>query len=191
MYTNAANLQHTIEVQQELFRQSLRQTTPTSSSRPQLPLPDAKMEWKVKRRADGSRYITRRPVRTRVIREALRDRAAQLRDERAGFSTEDDTASELKMGRYWTKAERKQHVRRKRQQEILQVEQPKPQPKQSQLNEEDAGRRPLNTVDLSHKKMTRKKSNVDDFTAVQELLAKGSTASTNAKLLGLLSVTTV
>lgn len=55
------------------------------------------MEWKVKRRADGSRYITRRPVRTRVIREALRDRAAQLRDERAGFSTEDDTASELKV----------------------------------------------------------------------------------------------
>lgn len=95
------------------------------------------------------------------------------------------------MGRYWTKAERKQHVRRKRQQETQQVEQPKPQPKQSQLNEEDAGRRPLNTVDLSHKKMTRKKSNVDDFTAVQELLAKGSTASTNAKLLGLLSVTTV
>ncbi|KAK3929906.1 E3 ubiquitin-protein ligase PDZRN3 [Frankliniella fusca] len=255
MYTNAANLQHTIEVserererdqtpisllhmlmprdgcalrlqvQQELFRQSLRQTTPTSSSRPQLPLPspsssgrlrslpqpqpkpltapafpfpppppapsDAKMEWKVKRRADGSRYITRRPVRTRVIRETLRDRAAQLRDERAGFSTEDDTASELKMGRYWTKAERKQHVRRKRQQQLQQPEQPKPQPKQSQLNEEDAGRRPLNVVDLSHKKMTRKKSNVDDFTTVQELLAKGSTASTNAKMLGLLSVTTV
>ncbi|XP_034241168.1 PDZ domain-containing RING finger protein 4 [Thrips palmi] len=233
MYTNAANLQHTIEVQQELFRQSLRQTTPTSSSRPPLPLPspssasrhrgltfpqppvcpfppppppvpaapapsDAKMEWKVKRRADGSRYITRRPVRTRVIREALRDRAAQLRDERAGFSTEDDTASELKMGRYWTKAERKQHVRRRRQQQVTldALE----QPKQSLHVEEDGARRqgaaadPQHAQQPGHKKTARKKSNlsnVDDFKTVQELLAQGSRATVNAKMLGLLSVTTV
>lgn len=299
MYTNAANLQHTIEVrpratlpppqhaprsqhvgqtvkqlallqvQQELFRQSLRQTTPTSSSRPPLPLPspsgpgplrrqrqasaaatavpppsvpfgafggalgfalpppppapsDAKMEWKVKRRADGSRYITRRPVRARAVREAVRDRrdrAAQLRDERqrlglgderAGFSTEDDTASELKVGRYWTKAERKQHVRRRREQQLQQLQRLQSleqQPKQAAgqaaagglallalgpsgaaaADEDDAGRRPVPV----EKKSSRKKNNVDDFTTVQELLAQGSRAAPAGKMLGLLSVTTV
>lgn len=123
------------------------------------------------------------------------------------------------MGRYWTKAERKQHVRRKRQQQQQspqQMEQVKTQPKQSYAHahphphphphahqlqagedKEDAGRRPYN-VPVSTK-MTRKKSNVDDFTTVQELLAQGSRAGAGAavsaaatsKMLGLLSVTTV
>lgn len=95
------------------------------------------------------------------------------------------------MGRYWTKAERKQHVRRRRQQQVPQLEQLQQQPKQIQPNEEDVSRRPANIIELSHKKMARKKSNVDDFTTVQELLAQGSRANTNGKMLGLLSVTTV
>ena len=62
MYTNQDNLQHTMAIQQALFRQQLdgsqtRQThdggDATTSRRT-----DRAMEWVVKRRADGSRYIT-------------------------------------------------------------------------------------------------------------------------------------
>lgn len=51
------------------------------------------MEWKVKRRPDGSRYIARRPVRNRI----LKNRAIKISEERAGLTTEDDTISELKV----------------------------------------------------------------------------------------------
>lgn len=77
-------------------------------------------EWRMKKRADGSRYITRRPTRERL----LRDRAHQISEERAGTTTDDDTLSELKLGRYWSKEERRQHVektreRRQRQEELI------------------------------------------------------------------------
>ena len=76
--------------------------------------------WRMKKRADGTRYITRRPTRDRL----LRDRAHQISEERAGTTTDDDTLSELKLGRYWSKEERKLHVekareRRQRQEELL------------------------------------------------------------------------
>lgn len=51
------------------------------------------MEWKVKRRPDGSRYIARRPVRNRI----LKNREIRISEERAGLTTEDDTISELKV----------------------------------------------------------------------------------------------
>lgn len=51
------------------------------------------MEWKVKRRPDGTRYIARRPVRNRI----LKNRALKISEERAGLTTEDDTISELKV----------------------------------------------------------------------------------------------
>ena len=81
---------------------------------------EATSEWRMKRRADGSRYITRRPTRDRL----LRDRAHQISEERAGMTTDDDTLSELKLGRYWSKEERRQHVekareRRQRQEELI------------------------------------------------------------------------
>lgn len=77
-------------------------------------------EWRMKRRPDGSRYITRRPTRERL----LRDRAHQISEERAGMTTDDDALSELKLGRYWSKEERRQHVekareRRQRQEELI------------------------------------------------------------------------
>jgi len=79
------------------------------------------MEWVVKRRPDGSRYIVRRP---RLRRRLLRERARQLDQERraaAGTTTDDDgAASELKHGRYWTREERRrQHVQRRRQRDEL------------------------------------------------------------------------
>ena len=145
MYTNAANLQHTIALQQNLFQQQLaeqRRTTAAAgdsaataavqqtqnsdgvdSVGTTVGVGDAAMEWVVKRRADGSRYIVRRPRGVR--RRLLRERARQLDRERraaaaAGTTTDDDGAgSELKLGRYWTRDERRQHVQRRRQREAI------------------------------------------------------------------------
>lgn len=69
------------------------------------------MEWKVKRRQDGTRYIVRRPVRNRTLRSA---RANKINEERDEQTTEDDTISEVKMGRYWSKEERKKHMEKSR-----------------------------------------------------------------------------
>lgn len=80
------------------------------------------MEWKVKRRPDGSRYIVRRPVKNRTLRAA---RASKINEERCNDqTTEDDTISEVKMGRYWPKEERKKHMekskeRRQRQETLI------------------------------------------------------------------------
>lgn len=51
------------------------------------------MEWKVKRRSDGTRYIARRPVRNRL----LKNRALRINEERSVLTTEDDTISEVKV----------------------------------------------------------------------------------------------
>jgi ligand of Numb protein X 3/4 len=129
MYTNVANLQQTMMLQQQLFKQALnrknlttRETSTTGARKSKshgnfqapnlthyqfvgsqqvctstwIPPEDkgeVQMEWKVKRRADGTRYIARRPVRNRI----LRNRAIKISEERAGHTTEDDTMSEMKV----------------------------------------------------------------------------------------------
>lgn len=182
MYTTKANLEHTIMLQQEMFRQALIQQqkikpwqkrsrsnestgqpavnhrpssqivyppnsnnhpngTPTSPSkhfRNQIGLVhstslskfketkndkqasgsgkqtndqsgnNVNMEWKIKKRPDGTRYITRKPIRSKILKE----RAEIINQERSGLTTDDDTMSELKVGRYWTKDERKKHSER-------------------------------------------------------------------------------
>ncbi|KAG8201359.1 hypothetical protein JTE90_016835 [Oedothorax gibbosus] len=169
MYTNQENLQHTIWLQQQLFRQALAHkyykkasTIPTcqpanpkqwnqkypSNSLDNLPpskgmiqsphlltsatimnqqpsisalkspvitpteepSDETKMEWKVKRRPDGTRYITRRPIRNKLLKE----RAMQIMEERCGLTTDDDAVSELKIGKYWSREERKRHLERAR-----------------------------------------------------------------------------
>ncbi|XP_068242462.1 slo-interacting protein 1 [Palaemon carinicauda] len=124
MYTNAANLQQTIWLQQQLFRQALHKgnsttpTTPTGLSSglppkvPPKPSSDqpVKMEWKVKIRPDGTRYITRRPVRSKMLKE----RALRINEERASLTTDDDAMSEMKLGRYWSREERKRHLEKER-----------------------------------------------------------------------------
>ena len=156
MYTNVANLQQTMRLQQQLFKQALisrrksattrdscytrrSRTTgttapvafqapnlaqyqfvashqvaaapPSSWTQQQQQLradkqqgydrgvseSQVQMEWKVKRRADGTRYIARRPVRNRI----LRNRALRINEERQGHTTEDDAMSEIKV-RCWT-----------------------------------------------------------------------------------------
>ncbi|XP_035210850.1 PDZ domain-containing RING finger protein 4-like isoform X2 [Stegodyphus dumicola] len=216
MYTNQENLQHTIWLQQQLFRQALAQkhykkasTIPTcaplnlkqwnqkypSSSLDSLPpakntihpsflptstgltpqQPDVtvtkspvitpteepsdgtKMEWKVKRRPDGTRYITRRPVRNKILKE----RALQIMEERCGITTDDDAVSELKIGRYWTREERKRHLEkardRKQRKEILMksVKVPEVGDKNEEDDDSSQGKRDgfASTV-LSKKKVT-------------------------------------
>jgi len=84
MYTNRANLQHTIAVQQRLFQQQLARPAfhdyiNAALGPPPLPPRPRKVneggcegdrsngqsEWVVRRRADGTRYITRRPSTSR------------------------------------------------------------------------------------------------------------------------------
>ena len=114
MYTNPNNLEHTIAVQQALFRQQLsgletRQLA-AGGGAPSRP-PDRTMEWVVKRRADGSRYITRRPVKRPPGWRAERRRTAEERRRRHSIeTTTDDGRSECKAGRYWTRNERRRQV---------------------------------------------------------------------------------
>ncbi|XP_017126187.1 slo-interacting protein 1 isoform X1 [Drosophila elegans] len=76
------------------------------------------MVWKVKRRPDGTRYIVKRPVRNRhqiAIRKNMRCNELT--------TTEEDTVSEVKIGRYWTKEERKRHIERARERRHNQTQQ--------------------------------------------------------------------
>lgn len=84
------------------------------------------MEWKVKRRQDGTRYIVRRPVQYRLIRDRALNK--DHRNNMIDVTTEDDTISEVKIGKYWTKEERKKHMeksreRRQRQENIVSAKQ--------------------------------------------------------------------
>ncbi|KAK0168635.1 hypothetical protein PV327_002413 [Microctonus hyperodae] len=140
MYTNIDNLERTMILQQQIFTQAINRKNITnregrvknSTSRGKFRAPnltqyhfigsqqvrasttlntpedkcDPRMEWKVKRRPDGTRYIARRTVRNRM----LGNRTLEISEERAGQTTEDDTVSEIKLGRYWTKDERKRHI---------------------------------------------------------------------------------
>ncbi|XP_070158430.1 PDZ domain-containing RING finger protein 4 isoform X1 [Polyergus mexicanus] len=240
MYTNVANLQQTMMLQQQLFKQALNRKNFTTSKEtsaggarkskshgnfqapnltqyqfvgsqqvctsttwtPPEDKGEVQMEWKVKRRADGTRYIARRPVRNRI----LRNRAIKICEERAGHTTEDDAMSEMKVGRYWSKEERKRQLerareRKQRQQELMLQQQQQQMQQTNDLlicehTEDKASKKPLSIVELSHKKMARKKTTLDDFTTVQEMLVHGNRVGaggpgTGGKLMGLLSVTTV
>ncbi|XP_037391050.1 E3 ubiquitin-protein ligase PDZRN3-B isoform X2 [Pygocentrus nattereri] len=152
---------------------------------------EPKMEWKVKIRSDGTRYITKRPVRDRLLRE----RAIRIREERSGgMTTDDDAASELKMGRYWSKEERKQHaVRAKEQRQRREFM------KQSRMDclKEQQGtddKKELNIIELSHKKMMKKRNKkiFDNWMTIQELLTHGTKSPDGTRVYNsLLSVTTV
>lgn len=177
MYTNVANLQQTMLLQQRLFRQALCQnaavypsagTTPTSinashknftapnlsqyqfvgsrheittggatatspkihgangtlaltakvSNNPSnlLSNDEIKMEWKVKRRQDGTRYIVRRPIRNQTTSTKNRTRVVHSNqyDEMSTTTEDDGTVSETKIGRFWSKEDRKKHLEKSR-----------------------------------------------------------------------------
>lgn len=179
---------------------------------------ETRMEWKVKLRADGSRYIARRPVRNRI----LKNRAIRISEERAGLTTEDDTISELKVnhkckefifinlissqiGRYWTKEERKKHLEkskeRKQRQEILLASRSieenselvihKPVDKVHPISSKKAANNLDNTA-KKHKSKRVHKEGYENFATVQEMIVHGpKLPNSNSKMMGLLSVTTV
>ena len=218
MYTNKANLQHTIMVQQKLFEQQLAQratTAPPVSSNSRLPdvcssIPatptspeqsvvpgsppgvsgdnsNVKMKWVVKRRGDGSRYITRRPVRN----ELLKARARKLAEERCGVTTDDDAVSEMKVGRYWSKDERRHHLEKVREHKHRKEQMLRQ--KMETLKELEEMKKEPNIVQLSHRKMMRHKAKraLDNFVTMQEMLAHGNRDVQGKTYNPLLSVTTV
>ncbi|ESO89888.1 hypothetical protein LOTGIDRAFT_164582 [Lottia gigantea] len=144
------------------------------------------MEWVVKRRPDGTRYITRRPVRNKLLKE----RGKKIHDERQGMTTDDDAMSEMKTGRYWSKEDRKKHVEKardyRRKKEILQKE-------RMETLKEAEEKKEVNIVELSHRKMMKHKNKkvLDNFVTVQEVLAHGSRVPEGKGGNPLLSVTTV
>ncbi|VDN04704.1 unnamed protein product [Thelazia callipaeda] len=137
-------------------------------------------EWKIKRRADGSRYITKKPIRNKLLKE----REEQLNKERIGVSTDDDAMSELKTGRFWTREERKKQWERAKQRKLRhhQLMAQRIQQPSDQL-----------IVQLSKKKMMRRKGNrlLDKFTTIQEFMAHGNRDISSRSIDGILSVTTV
>ncbi|KAB0388938.1 hypothetical protein E2I00_001940 [Balaenoptera physalus] len=136
-----------------------------------------------------ARPESQRPVRDRL----LKARALKIREERSGMTTDDDAVSEMKMGRYWSKEERKQHLLRAREQrrrrEFM---------LQSRLEclREQSGdsRAELNIIALSHRKTMKKRSKkiLDNWITIQEMLAHGTRSADGKRVYNpLLSVTTV
>lgn len=225
MYTNVANLQQTIVLQQQLFLQAINQKqqhkhrehhgTNTvaiaetsfksrhrsshvghSGSNPMEP----HMEWKVKRRPDGTRYITRRPVRNKI----LRNRELRINYERCGgATTEDDAASELKTGRYWPKEERRKHAEkskeRKQRHELSLVPPsqcqgaPEPTTNADQTNcchSCLAQKKSANNNDNTAKRQQKCRKSHKESSSHHCQVNKNNSAAPN-KVAGLLSVTTV
>nr|XP_036287985.1 E3 ubiquitin-protein ligase PDZRN3 [Pipistrellus kuhlii]KAF6335618.1 PDZ domain containing ring finger 3 [Pipistrellus kuhlii] len=152
-------------------------------------------EWKVKVRSDGSRYITKRPVRDRLLRE----RALRIREERSGVTTDDDAASDLKLGRYWSREERKQHVARAREQRrrralLLQSRLDGPARGEQPATATEEDRRGVSILELSHKKMMKRRNKkiLDNWMTIQELLTHGTKSPDGTRVYNsFLSVTTV
>ncbi|XP_075430452.1 E3 ubiquitin-protein ligase PDZRN3 isoform X2 [Ascaphus truei] len=151
---------------------------------------EPRMEWKVKIRSDGTRYITKRPVRDKLLRE----RAIKIKEERSGMTTDDDAISEMKMGRYWSKEERKQHVRKateQRRRKEFMIQSRLDCLKEQQTTED---KKEVNIIDLSHKKMMKKRNKkiFDNWMTIQELLTHGTKSPDGTRVYNsLLSVTTV
>ncbi|XP_029362246.1 PDZ domain-containing protein 4-like [Echeneis naucrates] len=164
-----------------------------------------RMEWKVKIRSDGTRYVAKRPVRDRL----LKARAMKIREERSGMTTDDDAASEMKQGRYWSKEERKQQLLRAREyrrrrefmmQSRLDYLRGDRDPASSAGGAEDLQLQPQqdspsnNILLMSQKKIMKRRNRriLDNWITIQELLAHGSRSPDGKKIYNpLLSVTTV
>ncbi|CAL8367269.1 unnamed protein product [Lota lota] len=163
-----------------------------------------RMEWKVKIRSDGSRYVAKRPVRDRL----LKARAMKIREERSGMTTDDDAVSEMKMGRYWSKEERKQHLLRAREQRRRRefMMQSRVDCLREREREQGSGgqqgcgggalqqEEPASILELCHRRSMKKRSRriLDNWITIQELLAHGTRSPDGKKVYNpLLSVTTV
>ncbi|XP_074537734.1 PDZ domain-containing protein 4-like isoform X2 [Halichoeres trimaculatus] len=175
---------------------------PLPMSPPLLPA-SPRMEWKVKIRSDGSRYVAKRPVRDRL----LKARAMKIREERSGMTTDDDAVSEMKMGRYWSKEERKQQLQKAREQRrrrefMMQSrldclrEREREQGSSTTMGQSGTTNQqePNSILELCHRRSMKKRSRriLDNWITIQELLAHGARSADGKKVYNpLLSVTTV
>ncbi|XP_029910641.1 PDZ domain-containing protein 4-like [Myripristis murdjan] len=161
-----------------------------------------RMEWKVKIRSDGSRYVAKRPVRDRL----LKARAMKIREERSGMTTDDDAVSEMKMGRYWSKEERKQQLlrareHRRRREFMMQSRLDCLREREREQGNSGGGpqgtanqQEPTSILELCHRRSMKKRSRriLDNWITIQELLAHGTRSPDGKKIYNpLLSVTTV
>uniref|UniRef100_A0AC35GVJ0 Uncharacterized protein n=1 Tax=Panagrolaimus sp. PS1159 TaxID=55785 RepID=A0AC35GVJ0_9BILA len=195
MYTSPENLAETIALQQRLLRQAMvdqgHHSKPGSSKhihgqsishkQNEKIDPAQKYEWKVKRRSDGTCYITRKPLRNQL----LKAREEQLNKERHGLSTDDDAASELKTGRFWSREERKRHLEHAREKKATKM--------QIAMQKVSVNPSEQMIMQLSNRKQMRRsgKQLFDKFTTLQEFLAHGSRDPSAGQIGGILSVTTV
>ena len=158
-------------------------------------------EWKVKIRPDGSRYIAKvnssnnslnaSAVNERKLNRAkiLRDRTEKINKERASscLTTDDEAASEMKVGRYWTREERtRQYL----------VSQEKKLRKQMMEHSRNQFLDDNLSSTLRRRKVMAEKAALgaadknkilDTFITIQEIMTHGTNLHTNP----LLSVTTV
>ncbi len=153
---------------------------------PPLPPSSPRMEWKVKIRSDGSRYVAKRPVRDRL----LKARAMKIREERSGMTTDDDAVSEMKMGRYWSKEERKQQLLRAREQRRRRefMMQSRLDFLREKEKDQDSGPQgQASILELSQKKSMKKRSRriLDNWITIQELLAHGTSSIDGKKVYNL------
>lgn len=211
MLTNEAHLAHTIALQQRMFLQQVS-TGPgpaPGGSKPPPPVPTAMAPAKpsrlpqqqptddqpptsryvVKRRADGSRYITRKPLPTPGLarlrrKQLLEDRARRLTDERrtVATTTDDDEVNDDRRGHLM----RVQKYKTRRQ-------------LQQQTGDGQQGEGPTLATPLpgtgSNKvcHLRPKAAALDDFTTLDEILVHGVKDAGKSRTAsgGLLSVTTV
>uniref|UniRef100_A0A8C5QWW0 PDZ domain containing 4 n=1 Tax=Leptobrachium leishanense TaxID=445787 RepID=A0A8C5QWW0_9ANUR len=152
------------------------------------------MEWKVKIRSDGTRYVAKRPVRDRL----LKARAMKIKEERSGMTTDDDAVSEMKMGRYWSKEDRKRHLMRAREQrkrrEFMMQSRLDCLREQQQQQQGVEGKGEMSIIALSHRKTMKKRNKkiLDNWITIQEMLAHGTRSADGKRVYNpLLSVTTV
>ncbi|TWW62725.1 PDZ domain-containing RING finger protein 4 [Takifugu flavidus] len=153
--------------------------------------------------------------------QLLRDRASQLANERSGMSTDEETNSDMLMGRYWTRTERKEQFllarEQKQQQQQLQAKLapardavsrgPSPADGEASFTEnmglvDNRAHGPLiggrcnMALKLSRRKLSRLRNRklLDDWITVEELLTHGTRLDNQEDTLcpsSLLTVTTV
>ncbi|XP_062456819.1 LOW QUALITY PROTEIN: PDZ domain-containing protein 4-like, partial [Rhea pennata] len=155
----------------------------------EVPERDSTSAYNTAPAGSGKAARAKRPVRDRL----LKARAIKILEERGGSTTDDDARSELKMGRYWSREQRKQHLARAREQrrrrELL---------LQSRMEAAGgagaAGAGAEGGGQQQQRRGLRKRSRriLDNWVTIQEMLARGTRAADGGRVYNpLLSVTTV
>lgn len=178
----------------------------------QIPSPNPSSGLQPKLNPSCKPSITSRITRNQL----LRDRASQLADERSGMSTDEETNTEMLMGRYWSRTERREHFLLAREQRQQQLH-ARAGTLRDSINrggaigggvasvgdgEDSRGIGPFaegrcNTVlELSQRKLSRLRNRklLDDWTTVEELLTHGTRLDNQEDIMcpsSLLTVTTV